>query len=88
MEKTWKMKWKLGLYRNYLGHHPHLTPTPLQVVGADSFTLTTADSRSQDPAELGCCKGVIWINVRDPFILFGVWDSLYLGIQDPFFFLG
>ena len=28
-----------------------------------------------------------WINVRDPFILFGVWESLHLCKKDPCFFL-
>ena len=26
----------------------------------------------------------IWINVRAAFLLFGVWDSFYLGKKDPF----
>ena len=27
-----------------------------------------------------------WVNVRDPFILFGVWDSLFSCTRDPLSF--
>ena len=28
---------------------------------------------------------IVWISIRDPFYLLGVWDSLYSGKKDPFF---
>ena len=37
-----------------------------------------------DLRPLKMLRPLLWINAREPFILFGVWDSLYLCRKDVF----